>query len=252
MIDPAQSIPSDEPVSDQALAPMPVAPLSICADMLAPPQTIEKRIDFERGMHYWPPLTLVLIAACVAVFVWELTSGALSSKDAIIDAGALSRAEVMKGEIWRVVTSMFLHGGFDHLIGNCFVLYVLGMATEHAFGISRAGLIYLVSGLSGSALSVAMTQGPSVGASGAIFGLCGSVIVFLFRYHKVFFVRDKRISVVLLVWAVWTVATGFLSPEIDNFCHIGGFVGGVLAAAVLPRRDRPDLQTAFNVVFKPA
>ena len=231
--------------------PMRVASLSISADMLAPPAKVEKRIDFERGMHYGPPLTLVLVAVCIAVFVWEIGSGALQSTDAIIDAGALWRPAVMEGQAWRAVTAMFLHGGADHLIGNCLVLYVLGMATEHAFGIARAGLIYFVAGLCGAALSLAMTTGPSVGASGAIFGLCGAVIVFLFRFHKVFFVRDKRIGIVLLVWAVWTVATGFLQPEIDNFCHIGGFVGGALAAAILPRRQRPELQRPFNVVFNP-
>ena len=248
MSESVEPIPSDE-IDPQRFAQQP-APLAISADMIAPPVKVDKRIDFERGMRYGPPLTLLLIAVNVAVFIWELSIGALESRDSIIAAGALWKMDVLEGQVWRLFTAMFLHGGFDHLIGNCMVLYVLGMACEHGFGAWRAGAIYLLSGLAGSAMSLAMTTGPSVGASGAIFGLCGAVSVFFLRYHKTFFLRDKRVSIVLIVWAAWSIATGFLSPEIDNFAHIGGFVGGAVVAAIVPRRDRPELTEPFAVVMK--
>jgi rhomboid protease GluP len=225
------------------------APIMIDAGMLAPH---DRRVDFERGMSYAPPVSLVLIAINIVVFIWELATGALASKNAIIAAGALSRDEVMQGEVWRIVTCMFLHGGIDHLIGNCIALYALGMACEHAFGSARTLAIYFISGLSGSLMSLALTQGHAVGASGAIFGLSAAVVVFLYRYHQQFYLRDKRIAFVLLVWAVYTVGTGFLQPEIDNFCHIGGFVGGAIAGAILPQRSRAEMNEAFAVIVKKA
>jgi rhomboid protease GluP len=146
------------------------------------------------------------------------------------------------------VTATFLHGGFDHLFGNCAILYVLGMACEHAFGMVRTIAIYAVAGLSGSLLSLMLTTGPSVGASGAIFGLSSAIIIFFYRYQHIFFVRDKRVAFVLLVWAVYSVGLGFLTPGIDNYAHIGGFTGGAVMGALLPRRDRPELLGAFAVL----
>lgn len=237
--------PSDAPPS----APMP-EPLVLTADMLAPPEP-PARIDFERGIGHAPLFTLAMIGALIGMFVWELAIGALDSETAIVQAGALSRPEVMAGEVWRLVTATFLHGGFDHLIGNCLILYVLGMACEHAFGAPRTIVIYAVSGLAGSLLSLSLTQGPSVGASGAIFGLAAAIIVFFYRYQHVFFVRDKRVGFVLLVWAIYSVVTGFLTPGIDNFAHIGGFTGGTVMGALLPRRDRPELLGSFAVLTQP-
>jgi rhomboid protease GluP len=239
------ALPSD-PV---AAAPEPAPePLVLTADMLAPPDP-PRRIDFERGIGHGPLFTLVMIGALVGVFVWELATGALASEAAIVQAGALSRPEVMTaGEVWRLATATFLHGGFDHLIGNCAILYILGMACEHAFGAVRTIAIYAVSGLGGSLMSLSLTTGPSVGASGAIFGLTAAIIIFFYRYQHVFVVRDKRVGFVLLVWAAYSVGLGFLTPGIDNFAHIGGFTGGAIMGALLPRRDRPELQAAFAVL----
>ncbi len=86
------------------------------------------RLDFEDGMTYAPAATLCLIVALAAVFGWEIGTRALTSREAIIAAGALVRARVLAGELWRVASAPFLHGGPDHLIGNCISLYILGMA----------------------------------------------------------------------------------------------------------------------------
>jgi rhomboid protease GluP len=210
-------------------------PIRITPDMLAEPGR-QTRIDFERGMRAAPPLTLVLIAANVAVFGWELAVGALASRERLIQAGALVREPVVEGEWWRLASATFLHAGWDHLLGNCLVLYVVGMACEHAFGLVRTAVVYCASGLTGSLLSVAMGPGPSVGASGAIFGVVAAVIVVLYRHQSRFYVRDKRIGFVLAVWAVYQISTGFLTPYIDNSGHIGGLLGGAAAALGLKPR----------------
>jgi rhomboid protease GluP len=193
-------------------------------------------VDFERGMSLAPSLTLLLIVANSVVFIWEMATGALSDRDSIVAAGALVRDRVSDGELWRLGTSMFLHGGADHLIGNCLVLYIVGMACEHGLGFAQTAVVYFASGLAGGLLSLAVRPGPSVGASGAIFGVAIAVVVMLYRHRDRFYVRDKRIGFVLAAWAGYTLFTGFLNPYIDNFAHLGGMAGGGLVAlGVRPR-----------------
>jgi rhomboid protease GluP len=216
-------------------------PLWISEDMLAD-QPEDTRIDFERGMSYFPPLTLMLITANVAVFVWQMTSDALESKEAIIASGALERGHLLQGEVWRLFSPMFLHGSADHLIGNCFALYILGIASEHALNFRQAGIAYFFSGLCGSLLSVIVQPGPSVGASGAIFGLMALVVVFLYKYRKSLFVRDRRIGTVIATWGLYTIVVGFLTPYVDNFAHIGGAIGGGIGMLFL----KPTLLTKVH------
>ncbi|HEU4565513.1 MAG TPA: rhomboid family intramembrane serine protease, partial [Gemmatimonadaceae bacterium] len=123
-----------------------------------------------------------------------------------------------------------------HLIGNAVALYVLGMACEHAGGAAVMAVVYLASALAGSAASVAMGPGPSVGASGAIFGVLGAVVVLLARNRERFHVRDKRIGGVLAVWAAITLLQGWLTPMVDNAAHLGGLAAGALAALALGDR----------------
>jgi rhomboid protease GluP len=212
-------------------------PLVITPQMLA--TGTRPRLDFERGMRALPPLTIALILLNGLVFAWELATGALASETTIVAAGALSQARVFAGEAWRLATAPFLHVGVDHLIGNVIALYILGMACEHALGPSRAGLVYGVSALSGAGLSVLLTPGPSVGASGAVFGVLAAVVVVLYKHQHRFFLRDKRIGFVLLVWGLYQIVTGFLTPLIDNFAHIGGALGGAAVASVLEPRLTP-------------
>lgn len=209
--------------------------MMITASMLsAPPK--RGPIDFERGMRLAPPLMLALIVANVAAFGWEISSGALLSRGAIIEAGALARAEVLDGEWSRLVTAMFLHGGPDHLIGNMVVLYVVGIGCEHALGWAQTAWVYLVSGVAGSLLSMAMSPGPSVGASGAIFGVSAALIVVLLRHRERFHVRDKRIGAVLAIWAAYQLLIGMALPFVDNYGHLGGIAGGALTAFFMKPR----------------
>ena len=205
-------------------------PIRITADMLDVPRPVDVRVDFEQGMGYAPPATLMLIVALGAIFGWQLSSGALTSEQSIIAAGALARERVMQGEWWRLLSATVLHGNLEHIVGNAVSLYILGMATEHAYGTRSMLGIYLASGLAGSVLSAAMSPGPSVGASGAIFGLMGAVLVLFWRHHNALMVRDKRIGVVIAVWAFLTIAAGLVTPMIDNAAHLGGMVGGMAVA----------------------
>ena len=228
---------SSPPEPSPRPAPKQTPPLLvITADMLAnPAPPRETRLNFERGLSYAPKLALLLIGANVAMFLVELATDALADSASIIRAGALHRESVLHGEVWRLISAMFLHAGFDHLLGNCLVLYIVGMACEHAVG-WRTATVYFVGGLGGSMLSVVSSPGPSVGASGAIFGLAGGLIVFLYRHRDVFYVREKRTGVVLAAWAVYQLVIGLFLPFVDNFAHIGGLIGG--AACMWPMKRR--------------
>jgi len=160
----------------------------------------------------------------------EVRVGALASRESIIAVGALAREHVAAGEYWRLLTAFWLHGGIDHLVGNGIALYILGMVCESAFGRAQFVVLYVLSGLTGSVVSLAVSVGPSVGASGAIFGLQGAAIM-LFRLHRDrLLVRDRRVGFVLLVWAIYSIAGGLMQPFIDNGAHIGGALGGALIA----------------------
>src|SRR5918996_4700068 len=182
---------------------------------------LSRRLDFERRMRRLPPFTLAMIGVLAAIFVAEAARGALASRAAIVAAGALARERVAAGEYWRLLSATFLHGSADHLVGNAIALYILGMVCEHAFGRGQFVLLYVASALGGSLVSLLTSPGPSVGASGAIFGLQAAAIV-LFRAHRDrLLVRDRRIGVVLIVWAIYAIAQGVLTPYVDNGAHVG-------------------------------
>lgn len=191
-------------------------------------------VEFEAGMTAAPFFAIALMAANLLVFIWELSVGALKSKSAIIAAGAISGEKVLEGEYWRLGTGMFMHASWGHLIGNCISLYILGLAVEQAWGPARASAIYIVSGLAGAAASSFLQAKPSVGASGAIFGLMGAAVVFFYRYKASFRPRDRRIGTVLLFWGAFQVLMGALTPYVDNCAHLGGLAAGMIMACLLP------------------
>lgn len=210
------------------MSTVPEQPLRITFDML-----LSRRVDFERRMRRVPPVTVVTLALLAAIFFAEDRMGALASRESIIAMGALARERVVAGEYWRLLTAPWLHGGMEHLVGNGIALYILGMVCEAAFGRAQFVVLYVLSGLAGSIVSVLVSAGPSVGASGAIFGLQGAAIVLLRRERDRLLVRDRRVGFVLLIWAIYTIAGGLTDPFIDNGAHMGGALGGALIASRL-------------------
>lgn len=197
---------------------------------IAPDMLIRRRVDFERRMPRMPPVTLAILALLVAIFAAEVGLEVLESSEALIFLGALSRDAVMQGEWWRLVTAVFLHGGVEHLLGNALALFVLGMVCEHAFGRVQLAWLFVMSGIAGSVVSMLTSAGPSVGASGAIFGLQGAAVMLFRRHRERLLLRDRRIGVVLIGWAIYTIAMGLVTPYVDNGAHVGGFLAGMLFA----------------------
>jgi rhomboid protease GluP len=145
----------------------------------------------------------------------------------VLQRGALVPALVAQGEVWRLVSSMFLHSGFAHLALNMLSLYFLGSFIEEAFGRGRFLALYLLSGLSGGLayLYFGAFNGAAVGASGAIFGLLGGVLGYSLR-RGTFSWRNPLIRQLLILLAL-NLYLGFSIANISNTAHIGGLLGGI-------------------------
>jgi rhomboid protease GluP len=173
-----------------------------------------------------PILTYALLAINVIVFALDYLLG-----HRLIMLGAKDNTLIMNGQYWLFLTPIFLHAGLLHLGVNGYSLYILGPSIERPFGHARFLALYLLSGLAGTIASFALTPGPSIGASGAIFGLAGGLIPFLYRNRRVFGEERARqgLYAVLRV-IVLNLLVGFLVTGIDNWGHVGGLLGGLAAS----------------------
>jgi rhomboid protease GluP len=144
--------------------------------------------------------------------------------------GAKSNARIMEGEVWRLITPVFLHVDISHLLFNSYALYFLGSQVEKIYGHTRMILIYLFSGIFGSIAGFAFSNKDSVGASGAIFGLFGALL-FLGLEKPGIWKKYFRASILSAI--VINVVYGFINTQIDNSAHIGGLVAGFLACGML-------------------
>lgn len=209
---------------------------TITPDMLADDPFRPPHVDFEKGMSSAPVFALALIAVNAAAYVWELKTGALSNIHTVIASGAIYGDKVFGGQSWRLLTGMFLHGSFGHLFGNCLALYMVGLAAEQAWGRWRSLLIYFVSGLAASFASAFMETRPSIGASGAVFGLAGAVMAFFFRYGNSFYARNRRVGNFLIAWGLLQLWLGSLDRRVDNWAHLAGFISGAVIGYAAPTR----------------
>jgi membrane associated rhomboid family serine protease len=180
-----------------------------------------------------PVLTYILIGINVALALGGVMSGASASGggfggSSVIRDGAVSGPAVADGEVWRLLTAGFLHSGLLHLAFNMFALWILGGLLEPAIGRLRFALIYFVSLLGGSFGALLVEPDAlTVGASGAIFGLMGAAVVVM---------RSRGINPMesgLGLWIGINLLFTFTIPNISIGGHIGGLVGGALAALVL-------------------
>lgn len=199
-----------------------------------------------------PNVTYVIIAINVALFLLRAASRQIDFD--LLIWGANHAPDVLQnGELYRLLTSMFLHasiyspdGGFAlqnalHLIFNMYILYVEGTRTEQMFGHVRFAIIYIMGGLAGSVLSAALNDPNvySLGASGAVFAVLGARLVFLYKHRKLFGVggraemsRVMQLLVINLVFGLLSIFGGALG-RIDNWAHLGGALGGAALAWII-------------------
>ncbi len=191
---------------------------------------------FLKQRRYWPVATLTLIALCVLVFILMTLVGGSENSDILLNFGASYGPFLKRGDYWRLVMPMFLHIGWFHLAVNMYALYLLGPIYERIYGYARFSLIYVGAGITGSWLSMAMSQNVAAGASGAIFGIAGAMLVTGRLYPEVVPWRWKRAfgrGMVLVIILNYAIGLS-LHNLIDNWGHTGGLLGGILLALIIP------------------
>ncbi len=209
-----------------------------------------------------PIATISLIAACAAVFLWQRSLDVASARQAVAALGAIPAVLLTPARLpadlqWvprfaSPFTSMFLHGGWMHLLGNLLFLWIYGDNVEDALGHPRFLLFYFLCGVAAvfaQALSNPASPYPIIGASGAISGILGGYLL-LFPRSKVltlvllpFFFTTLRIPAMLLIllWFAVQLVSDFAASDggasVAFRAHIGGFLAGALLVPLLKRRD---------------
>jgi len=192
----------------------------------------------------WLLITLNLLVFCTMLFYG---AGLWHSPNTVQLAwGANFGPATKDGEWWRLGSALFLHFGLFHLAMNMFALWEGGSFVERMFGPWRFLLIYAAGGLLGNLLSLIMQGDHAIagGASGAVFGIYGALLVYLWA-------QRRQLNPIEFRWLFWgacafsaiTILMGLLIPGIDNAAHIGGFLGGVSAGLVL----RPPVPVADGI-----
>ena len=200
------------------------------------------------------PVTWLLLAANLAAALvmtlhlgWAPDEGRML--DYLVAAGANRRAEILGArEYWRLLASAFLHVGWLHLLLNLYALKILGQLVENLFGPLRLWLLYLGGAVGGSLASVLTTLATrpemvSAGASGAIFGLLGAVLVFYLRCRERIPPALRKYFFQFFVVLALNIYLGMRIPVVDNSAHLGGLAGGALFTLIMMRGRQAGLVT---------
>jgi len=204
-------------------------------------------------------LTQVILGANVMVFIAMVAASGPSmdfSGQVMVHFGANFGPFTLSGQWWRLLTYMFLHGGLFHIATNMWCLWTIGTLCESLYGRFTYAAIYLITGIAGGLASVGWNPNVlSVGASGALFGLTGALIAsFYLGSFSLSGINIKSTLSSLLFFAAFSLLLGIgnVIPGIDNACHVGGLVSGLilggLIALAAPEHDKP-VQRAGILLF---
>ena len=185
-------------------------------------------------------ITNIIITLCVLVYILQIFYPEL------LYWGANIRDFVKMGDIYRIFTCTFIHAGIIHLLCNMYSLFIIGSQLETFIGKARFIFVYVISAISGSLMSLVFTTGASVGASGAIFGLLGSLLYFGYHYRIYLgsVLRNQIIPIIIL-----NLLLGFMLPGVDNAAHIGGLIGGYLATVSIGIKNKSNRTEMINGII---
>ena len=196
------------------------------APPVSQPPVGQVSVDLEANK---PTVTHTILGITIAMFVLQLVSQSLFRVDYLAVLGAKINEAILQGQIWRLITPVLLHGSITHIFFNMYALLSIGRDVERFYGHKRYLALYLAAAFAGNVLSFLVTQASSYGASTAIFGLIAAEGIFIFRNRKFF--RNSRAMLIniAVVIGINLFIVGMI-PNIDNFGHLGGLVGGGLFA----------------------
>lgn len=205
------------------------------------------------GRRYYPAIaTYVILFLNIFIFILMTVAGGSKNIDVLLNFGASYGPYFRTGEYWRLVMPMFLHIGWPHLFVNMFALYVLGSFLEPLYGYGRFTLLYVISGMGGSLLSMEASSHIAAGASGAIFGIAGAMLVTGLVHPETVPRRWKNVfGIGILAVIVINLVFGHFIHHIDNWAHLGGLATGLFLAWVIPPARLPSAQTLAEHSMQP-
>ena len=212
-------------------------------------KTEKKNQDYEEVFRKKKiVITYALIGINVVMFILTYLLFYLSKGNInLYDMLSVNAKMIKEGQFYRLITGTFLHAGPFympmHLLFNMYALYIIGTQIENFVGKWKYLIIYFSSAIMGSLLSVAILHGDSIGASGAIFGLMGSLAYFGYHY-RVYFGSVLKSQIIPLI--LINLLLGFVLSGIDNVAHIGGLVGGILATMAVGLKNKSQRAEQIN------
>ena len=206
--------------------------MKITGDINKHNQEDAKKVDRVLKSKF-PMVTYILIAINIICFVVPMLFG--EAQD-ILEQFCVHGPSIRAGQYYRLITGTFIHSGFFHILFNCYALYVLGSQLESFLGKAKYTVIYFLSALIGSLMSIIFNGNTaSVGASGAIFGIMGGLLYFGYHY-RVYLGNVIKSQILPLI--ITNIVFGFMMEGIDNAAHIGGLVGGMLTTLSLGVKNK--------------
>jgi len=201
----------------------------------------------DKHMQRFTPITYTLILINIVIWLCMILYLNRFSDVKLLEVGGLVHFNVVHGEWYRLISSMFLHFNFEHILMNMLSLFIFGKIVESIIGSWRMLIIYIISGLYGNFVSLSFnTSTISVGASGAIFGLIGSIFVIMYLSKNF---NKKMIGQLLIALFVLIVFSLFMS-NINIMAHLGGFISGVLITLIgYYFKTQRSLFWSFLIVF---
>jgi len=217
-------------------------------------------IGDENPPRLTPFVNWIIIAICVLVFIWQVSGGSEHFMYTVYLFGLIPFRLIMGEGHHTLVTNIFLHGGWLHLIGNMLFLQIFGDNIEDVCGHFRYVAFYLICGVTGSALWLLTAWGsmqPAVGASGAISGVMGAYFI-MFPEARIrtlvsigFFWRLVRVPAYIMIglWFVYQIILAIfpINMGIAYWAHVGGFITGLGFASLIKPRERSRPARAYNI-----
>lgn len=176
-----------------------------------------------------PVVTYVIAGITIFFFLLQVASIYSLGYDLPAALGAKVNEYILKGQVWRLITPVLLHGSITHIFFNMYALVSIGRDVELYYGHKRYIVLYLLSGFAGNVFSFLITQGASYGASTSIFGLIAAEGVFIYQNRKFFRNSRAMLMNILVIVGINLFIVGMI-PNIDNFGHLGGLIGGTAFA----------------------
>jgi rhomboid protease GluP len=197
-------------------------------ETLPPPPTTE---PLAARPAYRPLVTYTLIGICVVVYLLQMATQTLLGVDLPAALGVKANNLIEQGQVWRLVTPIFLHGYILHVAFNMYALFNIGPTLEKFYGRWRFLSLFLLSGFAGNVMSFIFSPYQSLGSSTAIFGLLGAEGVLVYQNREIFGnVARRALTQVVIIAAINLVIGLTPGARIDNWGHIGGLLGGTLFA----------------------